>query len=468
MNTNCNIIFNYVYGNIELEIDRNTTYKDLITIYAKKKDISMDNIKNYVFLANGDIIKTDSTDTITKLGKKTTILVYENMIDEPISEKSLVDKINNKQFINRNIQNSNIKIIDLLQDMAILGCLTTKLIQSTLLVKPDSFVLIEEAIKKEEEDPQLFILGMLAKYLNNLGIKTVIDRIPITSNEKNINLSNTVLQFLSNGLIFKKKFYLSFDLPKNIRQELLTSEKKKSNFNENIMKALKELYGIKEITITNPIPDKYYLLIVLIENETITLKKESLMSKFQNIPNLCTLTEVKEEKIIEGIILNKCMLDARGDNKDGNWGYYEQRGGEDYLPPSGWDRYGLNVFDKYDNRNNDWLKYDNTKGEWCIAYGWLTYDKDTVNLSKKYENDNDVRHNGCKVGKGIYCSQNPDIMEEFTQEVKLNGEKYKLGLMLRVNPDKFRCPENNDELWVVEGHSDEIRPYGLLIKKIEE
>ena len=192
------------------------------------------------------------------------------------------------------------------------------------------------------------------------------------------------------------------------------------------------------------------------------------MSKFQYIPNLCTLKEVKEEKIIEGIILNKCMLDSRGDNKDGNWGYYEQRGGEDYLPPSGWDRYGLNVFDKYDNRNNDWLKYDNTKGEWCIAYGWLTYDKETVNLSKKYENDNDIRHNGCKVGKGIYCSQNPEIMEELTQEVKLNGEKYKLGLMLRVNPDKFRCPENNDELWVVEGHSDEIRPYGLLIKKIEE
>lgn len=49
-------------------------------------------------------------------------------------------------------------------------------------------------------------------------------------------------------------------------------------------------------------------------------------------------------------------------------GENETRAGEPYIPPKGWIRYGLNVSGKYDKGNNDWLAYDNSKGEWCIAY----------------------------------------------------------------------------------------------------
>lgn len=461
------IKFDYIKGNTTLVLDGKMTLKEMFGSYAKKLGVPEKKINNYIFLAQGKRLETSSIESLTdSLNQNTTILVYDYEMFNEFSEDETISNISNKQYKNRNCEKWEGGILEILQDMGILGYLTKKLLLNTLLIKSNSLMLIYEAI--QNKDPHIFILGILAKYLDNLNIMTMIDRIPYTSNEKYKKLSNTVLQFIFNGLIFKKKHYLSFNLSKQKIQELLESEKKKNNFNENIKKALKELYGIidKDIAITNPFTDKYYLIIILLKDEKITLTKESLMSKFKNIPDLCTLKEVNQENIIEGIILNRCMLDPSGDNKDGGWGYYEKRGGEDYLPPEGWDRYGLNVVDKYDNGNNDWLMHDNRKGEWCVAYSWLSYDNEN-DFNQKYENDNDIKHSGQKVGKGIYCTQNPEIMEELTEAVYIKGEKYKLGLMLRVNPAKIRCPENNEELWVVEGQTDEIRPYGLLIKKIE-
>ena len=461
------IKFDYIKGNTTLVLDGKMTLKEMFGSYAKKLGVPEKKINNYIFLAQGKRLETSSIESLTNsLNQNTTILVYDYEMFNEFSEDETISNISNKQYKNRNCEKWEGGILEILQDMGILGYLTKKLLLNTLLIKSNSLMQIDEAI--QNKDPHIFILGILAKYLDNLNLMTMIDRIPYTSNEKYKKLSNTVLQFIFNGLIFKKKHYLSFNLSKQKIQELLESEKKKNNFNENIKKALKELYGIidKDIAITNPFTDKYYLIIILLKDEKITLTKESLMSKFKYIPDLCTLKEVNQENIIEGIILNRCMLDPSGDNKDGGWGYYEKRGGEDYLPPEGWDRYGLNVVDKYDNGNNDWLMHDNRKGEWCVAYSWLSYDNEN-DFNQKYENDNDIKHSGQKVGKGIYCTQNPEIMEELTEAVYIKGEKYKLGLMLRVNPAKIRCPENNEELWVVEGQTDEIRPYGLLIKKIE-
>ena len=38
--------------------------------------------------------------------------------------------------------------------------------------------------------------------------------------------------------------------------------------------------------------------------------------------------------------------------------------------------------------------------------------------------------------------------------------------MLRVKPNKIRCPVDRKDYWVLNGTDDEIRPYGILIKKI--
>ena len=252
---------------------------------------------------------------------------------------------------------------------------------------------IDEAIQKKNEDPQSFILGVFGKYLTNLGIKTVIERTQ-TTNKKYINLCNTVLQFIFNGLIFRKKYYLAFEYSEDRKIEILKNKIYQVKIKEKIIKAISELYSISpaDIIVTDPIQDNYYLLIVMFKDERITLTKGDLLKKFSFILDLSTLKYVKKENVIEGIILNKCMLDYHGDNISQKWPHFEKRGGEDYLPPDGWDRYGLSVYNKYDNKNNDWLSYDNRKGEWCIGYSWLNYGNNSIDLNKTYENDNDIKH----------------------------------------------------------------------------
>ena len=471
MNENYNITFNYVKGTKTMNFQGNMSLKDMFNQYANSlKEYNL-NLTNCVFLANGMKLMTDSNQSLSKtLHSQTTILVLDEdaIGTDESSNTSIMSSINKNQFKNMNLRgfenkNNNIEI---LEDMAKLGCITKKLIDNSMAIGANSFMSVEEAIQKGNQDSKLFALGIFGKYLQNLGIKTVIDRIPHTENEQNKNLSNVVLQFIFNGLIFKKKFYLYFNLSKAKINKLYESKKDQNNFKDNLIDAINDLYGIPQtdIIIAGPVHDKYYSLIVLFKDDNVSLTKDKLMSKFKTIPDLCELINVKKDNIIEGIILNKCMLDHNGDAKDGEWEYYSKRGGEDYLPPEGWDRYGLSVYNKYDNRNNDWLSSDNREGEWCIAYSWLTYDKNAVNLNQPYENFNDAKNDGKKVGKGIYCSQNPEIMEEFTPAINVGGNNFKLGLMLRVNPSKIRNPVGK-EFWVVNGNSDEIRPYGILIQK---
>ena len=38
--------------------------------------------------------------------------------------------------------------------------------------------------------------------------------------------------------------------------------------------------------------------------------------------------------------------------------------------------------------------------------------------------------------------------------------------MLRVKPDKIRCPKTHKNYWVLNGNFSELRPYRLLIKRV--
>ena len=134
--------------------------------------------------------------------------------------------------------------------------------------------------------------------------------------------------------------------------------------------------------------------------------------------------------------------------------------------------------------NDDWLSHDNREGEWCVAYhgagqGQSSDDvKNIVRLIAKsnlkpghrqfYEDHEDYRHPGKKVGKGVYCTPDPNIIikEDYAGIVEINDEKYYMAFMLRVKPNKIRCPVDRKDYWVLNGTDDEIRPYGILIKKI--
>ena len=108
---------------------------------------------------------------------------------------------------------------------------------------------------------------------------------------------------------------------------------------------------------------------------------------------------------------------------------------------------------------------DMFKGEKIIIQNYLESDINIEN-TQKYEYDMDIRNYGQKVGIDVYTFQNPKIMEEKTEIVNANGVKYKMGFMLRVKPDKIRIPQSNNQVWVVNGISEEIRPYGILLKRI--
>ena len=59
------------------------------------------------------------------------------------------------------------------------------------------------------------------------------------------------------------------------------------------------------------------------------------------------------------------------------------------------------------------------------------------------------------------------IEDGYAGIAEVNGESYYMAFMLRVKPDKIRCHEKKEDYWVLNGTDDEIRPYGILIKKVE-
>ena len=222
-------------------------------------------------------------------------------------------------------------------------------------------------------------------------------------------------------------------------------------------------------------------------NENVDINK--FKEKFNNqndYKELNNLKQIQKDLIIEGCNLNINMLDSKG-NKEFNWSKGEKRGGFDYIPPpKGWKAFGINVLNKYDNGNNDWLSKNGNKNEWAVAYHGIgvkmgsgfTLEKVTNCILKEgfkpghgqaYSDSDDERHPGQKVGIGVYCSPDPLVMEEYADDAEtstsVNGKKFMMGFMIRVKPDKIRYSKYMKEYWVLNGKTDEMRPYRILVKE---
>ena len=109
-------------------------------------------------------------------------------------------------------------------------------------------------------------------------------------------------------------------------------------------------------------------------------------------------------------------------------------------------------------------------GEWCMAYHGtsIKFAKNIIinglqaGPHQFHSNDKDINHQGKKVGIGVEVT--PDILlaEKYSDEF----QGYKCVFMCRVNPLNVRIPEKNPRTWIVNGNSNDIRPYRLLIKKV--
>jgi hypothetical protein len=82
---------------------------------------------------------------------------------------------------------------------------------------PEKFIKVEDAEKMEKTDKEFFSLSLLANVLKNNGTNTVIEK---DDEKKEIENEELIcMQFLSNGMINKKKYELhfNFDSKKNIK-----------------------------------------------------------------------------------------------------------------------------------------------------------------------------------------------------------------------------------------------------------
>ena len=186
------------------------------------------------------------------------------------------------------------------------------------------------------------------------------------------------------------------------------------------------------------------------------------------------------KNLIGPLGFNLKMFDPIGNRLNGGWSVDQKRGGEDYIPPIGWDGYGLKVKGKFDNGDDTWLDKTGKEGEFSVAYFGLSKihekNKKLLNkmdskkdlklfLEKTYQDDNDLRNEGKKCGPGSFLFQDPKFAENTAGIVDVGGVRYKLLLMCRVNPKKIRQPEGFKNCWVSNSSLDEVRPYRILVKK---
>ena len=196
-------------------------------------------------------------------------------------------------------------------------------------------------------------------------------------------------------------------------------------------------------------------------NSSNIIETIELLKLFKTYKELNLFSNVTKLPLIESIRLHSYMLDNRGDVFNSKaWKLNEKRGGEQYIPPIGWMKFGIRVYDRYDN-NNDWLS--NSINGWCNGYSKL---HGATNKDINFENVDDVKNPGKKIGKGVNFYWDPKIMEKNTETISIKNSKFKIGFMIRAKPDKIRCPKTNKDILVVDGISDDTRPYGILLKKI--
>ena len=475
---------------INVQMTMDNTFKQLKSKFAVKADIPEDKIDqtfNFYYSGYKLDLNLDEplsskfrviSDTIMVQRKKdNTSIVSENksLRDCLFLKNNVVSNDTPSRRLNRNNNNNNNNIDnnsqeevkDTLEDMAFIGSLEKQIIEKEIKEEPGKFVTIDQCLNSG--DDQFFILGILAKYLEKIGINPYIEASEVTTNEKEQMQANALLQYICNGYILRHKYILDFKLPSGRLEQLKRNNEDKDKFHKYLKLFLSKNLNVEEdkIILRNFVKEKdlYSVILVFKSDFKISQTKEMLdLFHKQKQPDFKSLLDFSEEHIFQSLRLNRSMLDSRGNNKsDSGWGYNETRGGEDYNPPVGFWRYGLRVFNKYDGGNNDWLSYDNRSGEWSIAYSGLSGMKNEI--ANKYENDIDTKSGG-KVGMGIQVCPKPENMEANTEVINVNGTNYKMGLMLRVEPSKIRKPSTNNNIWVLNGITDEIRPYGILLKKM--
>ena len=390
----------------------------------------------------------------------------------------------NNNYYNKNETNNKLK--QTLKDMCDYGKIIKAEIDNDEKKLNKEFIHIKELNSmKYSYDQDLFALNLLAQSLDSNGIQVVIakDSANIPDEEALANL-----QFIVNGLYSKRKFSFRFDFGEEKNEKLLEGGEEYDEFIYELKQKLSIAFNKSpdDIIITFPERGSFQVQIIFQSDDFNEFSDKEFEDKFRNeivFPELKYLKSIHSDVIMGACKLTKRQLDPRG-NRSSGWGVNENRGSKPYYPPLGWIGIGLKVMDKYEN--NIWIGMSNSPGEWCVAYhgvgnnltsnqvkhisGQIYKGNFKAGSGQAHKNCPDKYHYGKLVGVGVYCTPKPDIAESYAGISEINGKRYKTILMVRVKPEAIRnCDicynSNNDKYWVVDGTTDEIRPYRILYKE---
>ena len=360
----------------------------------------------------------------------------------------------------------NLDKITTISDMANMGSITRYYIEVDSQEHPEKYIPFDQAFSSGDED--YFILGIVADYLKKQGVVVAIEKRDQNQlSKQKLKEIDTFLQFLINGLTNLKKHEFKFEFGWEKNNLILTDTNEQNSFMNELKVALSKGFSIKtnEIIIQYPRSGSVLVTVMFVSEDfnNITLQQIQNILSIHS-PDYNNLLGIDSMLVLDGILLNPELLDHRGDNKNQGWGYNETRGGRPYIPPKGWIGYGLKVWGKYDKGDNNWIAHNGVQGEWCVAYHGASQ---KLNQNYKQMRDvDDANHPGQKVGEGVYCSPNPNVLDQEGGVTQVGNKRYKIGFMLRVRPEKIRIAKTNPDYWVLNGTSDEIRPYRILIKQI--
>ena len=227
---------------------------------------------------------------INKLENKINKLNIDNEEKEKEKLNKMKEKIieNQKKLREKNYKNiimteeeKNVQINEVLENMCIYGFIQKKEIEEEKKNHPEKFIETSEVLKLEKQDEGLFALGLLALNLESLGIETAIE---LKENKENEDADLTSLNFITNGMINKKKYDLHFELGEKRNEELLNNENEYEKFKENLKKKLSKDYNIpkEKIIVTLPQKGSFHVQVIFQSKDFNNLNKEEFIEKFKN------------------------------------------------------------------------------------------------------------------------------------------------------------------------------------------
>ena len=405
-----------------------------------------------------------------------------NLTEEQINKNDKKLEEISKKIIQGNLNiNPEKKKSFLVKETVAMGKMIKKKIEFEKKNNPEKFIDPDENLKSDIKTNKLFPISVLAKSLEKSGISTAIEK-----KSSNLNVSQACLQMIFNGISTKTKLDLKFDFGEKENKKLLNNEKLRKKFEEDIIKKISEELNIpsNEIFFINARSGSFEdTLILPIDMINFNLIKLKILQKLKEQKGFI---ELKESALAEALYLSEEMLEPEFNKSEDEWPKAKEYRGPmgkryEYFPPHNWKGYALKVKGKYEDDN--WLTYQNTPGEWWIAYHGLGNPQMVKNIlgegfktgiRHEFINgfwENDLNHPGKSTRHGAYFTPIPEYAEYFAEEnegIIINGENYIVSFMCRVNPETIMVREPAPCEWISSGGEDDVRPYRILIKKNEQ